>query len=878
MRQDIRPPRLADRLLLWYCRRAFIEDLHGDLEEIFYQDVERGDLQRARQKYWRSVLSLIFSYAVRQRKRKAAHHYLSSNRNDLTMFLNYCKVATRSLAKQRFFTIINVAGLAIGMSFSLLLIAMLAYLRKYDTFHVHKDNIYRVISQTDDHVNTREYATTPPLLAEKIKNEYAHAEEVVRINRTFSAEARFGLKELPLQGYFTDPEFLEMFTFPLIKGNKSIALQKPNTMVITELAADKMFGGEDPIGKVVTMGDYGDFEVTGVMKDYPVGSHLQFEVLGSYVSLENYQQREKPAADYKPWQDFEGDYVYMLLPENHATADVDNYLTSVSTALYKDEPHFKAGFQLQSLNDIVPGTSLRRSIGPEWDYTSFVVFGFLTLLILLPACFNYANISIARALKRSKEIGLRKVVGGQNKQIFFQFMMETVIICLVSLVLAYGIFLIVKPEFLSMLVAAATLDLTPDATMIACFVLFAMLVGVLAGAVPAIYFARMNPIQALRQQAPARGMKRMSFRKTLIVGQFALSLGFIMALVISFSQYKASINYNFGFTQENILDVDLQGVDPLLFRGEFSRLSSVSQVSMSSNILGTGGIGNIWLQKKQEADSVEVFFTSIDQHYIPNLKLELVAGKNFSDDLPANGQYIIVNEEFIKNAGMTSAADAIGKNIQLPAREATIVGVARNFHYFSLREPIKSFFFTYDQSRWRYANLKITSTDILSTFTDMEAVWKPLGGEKKFKAEFFDDEISEAYQTYFVLVKMCGFLGLLAISISCLGLLGMVVYTAETRTKEIGVRKVMGASTWQLTVLMSKGYVQLMMIAAVIAIPATYLFFYKILSQTNFYQIEIGVWEILLSLAIMLLLGISTVLSQTLKAARANPVDTLRYE
>jgi len=878
MKKPIRPPRLADRLFEWYCNRAAVEDLHGDLEELFFLNLQRMPIWKARLFYWRSVLSMMFSYALKKRKRKAAYHHFSTN-NSLTMLANYFKVATRSLAKQRFFTTINVLGMSIGMSFSLLFIALISFLRLYDTFHVNNDRIYRVNSMIDDRVRNNEYASSPMALGEKIKHEYSGVEEVVRVSTAFSAEAKYETLEIPLRGYFADPAFLEVFTFPLIKGNKSTALSKPNSILITEKAAVKMFNEQEPIGKIITLGGFGDFEVTGVLKDIPKYSHMQFEIVSPYIAWETYRKNSEQQETRSPWEEFRGNYVYMLLPEGHDTEALTDYLTSVSREVYTGNEKFSAEFQLQALNDIAPGKELYNEIGPDWGYASLSIFGFLTLLILLPACFNYANISISRSLKRAKEIGLRKTVGGQSNQIFTQFIVETVLITLCSLFLAYGIFLLVKPEFMAMLVSAEGLDLDPDAITIICFVLFAIVVGVGAGAVPALYFSRMNPIQALKSKAPAKGVARISFRKILITGQFALSLGFIMAVVIVLKQYRSSVNYDFGFNQANILDVDLKGVDPLLFRNEFSKLSSVESVSLSSHVIGTQGSSSIWLKSVQQSDSLEVFYAAIDHNFLPNLNIEVVAGKNFGENLPDNGKYIIVNEEFVRQFKLGTPVDAINRTVVLSdSAEVIIAGVVKNFHYMHLREPVRSFFFQYDAKQLHYANLKIHSSDMLSTFNDLEATWKVLAGDLKFEAQFFDDEIEEAYSVYFVMVKICGFLGMLAISISCLGLLGMVVYTAETRTKEIGIRKVMGASSFQLAIMLSKGYVRLMLIAAMIAIPITYVFFDKGLLNSSYYRVEIGVVEILISLMIMLVLGLATVLSQTIKASRSNPVDTLRYE
>lgn len=871
-----KPPRLAERFFSWYCHSTAMEDLHGDLEELFYLDLEKMSVRRARWRYRQRVVSLLFSYAVKKRKQKASYHHYSFTSFHPAMLKNYFLIATRNLAKHKLFTVINALGLAVGMSIGLLLIALLSFLWRYDTFHVNKDRIYRVVSYTNDKRSTLPFATAPAPVAQALHDGFTGVEEVVRINSSLSAEASYKGKDIPLRGYYADANFLRVFTFPLLKGNVASALTKPNSMIMTEAAVEKMFGDEDPIGKVIEMQGQ-DFEITGVLRDHPKNSHMQFEVVASYQTW--LQQASASAQTINTWFDPTSSYIYLLLPAQHDLQAIENYINKVSAPIYAQSKDFKAQFKLQALNDIAPGPDLRYQIGPEWDYSSLGIFIFLVILILLPACFNYANISISRALRRMKEIGLRKTMGGQRSQIFIQFVVEAIVITMIALVMSYYIFTLVRAEFVNMLVDSSAVDLTPDLRTIIYFGGFALFVGLIAGIVPAMYFAKLTPVQALKTQPASKGLTAINFRKVLIVSQFALSLGFIMSVVIVFNQYRHTLNHNFGFDQENILDVELQGTDPQIFRNEFAKLPAAQAISMSSGIMGTGGVESVWIKEKNLVDSLEVYQMFVDDKYIANLNLSLIAGNNFTEDIARNKEHVIINEEFLKTLKLTNAAEALGQVIVLTdGEEVTVGGVLKNFHYTSLRDPIKSFFFRYNPSRFAYANIKMVTTDAFSSISEMEASWKTFAGEKKFIAKFFDDEISDAYSSYFGMIKICGFLGLLAITISCLGLLGMVVFTVENRIKEIGVRKVMGASASSVIMLLSKDFMKLMLIAAVIAIPLTYLFFEKVYLQLQYYHADIGVLDIGLSLLIMLSLGVTTILSQTVRAAKANPVDSLRHE
>jgi putative ABC transport system permease protein len=873
MKKQVHPPRLANALFAWYCRNAAIEDLEGDLEEIFYSDLKVDSPWKAQVKYWIMVISLMFSYSVKKRKRQAAYHPLASTAG-IGLFVNYFKVSSRSLARNRFFTVINVLGLAVGMSISLLFISMITYVSRYDTFHEKRDRIFRVTTRTNDQSNVRDFASSPAPLAEKIRAELPGIDEVVHIQKTLAGTAVTDKKEIPLNGYFSNEGFFRVFTFPLLKGNARTALQKPMSIVLTESAAKKSFGDEDAFGKTLEIEPWGSFEITGIMKDHPKASHLYFEVIASYNSLPWVQQHSGD------WSDFRDHYTYLLFSKSASVRDLETYLDSISKETSSDEKT-QYSYAVQSLNDIVPGKEYFNEIGHEWSYPAFMIFGVLTFLILLPACSNYTNISISRTLKRAREIGLRKTVGGQRNQIFTQFITETVLVTLVALAGSFLIFTQIRGQFLALLVSADGLELVADLETIIYFLLFAVFTGFMAGVIPAAYFSKLNPVQALKNVGAPKSLRKFSFQKSLVVVQFALSLGFIMAVIIVLKQYRETLNYDLGFQQTNILNVELQGTDPARFRNEFSRLASVEKVSMSSAIIGTYLSGQVTVfPSENPADSLATSQIYCDENYIHNLGIDLLAGTTFpTGNKNAGERFIMVNEEFLKAYKIPSPADAINMTFIIDdSVEVAITGVVKNFHYNNLREPIRSLIFRNDPSKFSYANLAVSSTDIYRSIEEMEEVWATLGSNEKFRSRFFADEIADTYSFYFSMIKICGFLGFLAITISCLGLLGMVVFTTENRMKELGIRKIMGATSWQLAMLLSKGFLKLMLIAALIAVPVTYILFDKFMLQIQYYRFEIGGAEVVLSLLIMLVLGGATIFSQTLKAAASNPVDTLKTE
>jgi ABC-type antimicrobial peptide transport system permease subunit len=789
------------------------------------------------------------------------------------MLESYLKIALRNIVRHKAFSILNAFGLALGMSVSLLVISFYSYVSSFDDFHAQKENIYRVISTLEKGLRRDDLASAPAALAKKLQDEYVGTSEIIRINSSFSGEIVSDKLNLPVQGYYADANFFSVFDFEMIRGNSRTALSMPNSIVLTESMAKKIATSGDLLGHSIEIEGIGNFEVTGIIKDQR-RTHFLFEVLISFNSLPAKIRGEENNPDQ--WTSYKDQYIYLLANNSSNTAKLQQSLDRIAKDVFSQSKDAKAAFKLQPLGDITPGPDLENSIGPDTDYTLIVVFGTISLLILLPACFNYANISIARALKRSKEIGLRKTMGGVKTQIFFQFITETVSITVISLLGAIIIFMLIRPDFEDMM-PGSWLDLSITWEMLAMFLLFAVTAGFLTGAFPALHFAGLNPIQALRSRSNSKGFSRMRVRRILIIFQFALSFCFIVLLIVFSRQYRYNLNFDYGFDTENILDVELQGVDPVTFKSEFSSLSAIRDLSMSSGILGLS-YSSTFVREQAGADSMQVSQLFVDANYVGNMGLQLLAGQNFPNIPSRQEQHILVNEEFLRVWQIASPMDALGKTFTVDGKMLEVIGVLKNFHFASLQIPIKSFFLRTDPSRYTYANLKVASNDIHTTRTTMEKLWSRLSDTRKFEAHFFDDEMEGLYHFYWALLKLIGFLGLLAISISILGLLGMVIYTTETRTKEVGIRKVFGASEANLIYLLSKDFFKLMLWAIGFAIPVCVLLFDNFLSAMQYYRVSINEWDILASLVIFFLVGIATIASQTWKAAGANPIDTLRYE
>jgi len=855
------------------CAPHVRETVIGDLHERYALRATRVGVEKANYFYIKEVLGLVRPSIIARKNSSPQSAFFNFD-----MLANYFKTATRNLSKNTFFTTLNVFGLALGMSLNLLFVAMIVFMYRFDNFHPNKEHIYRVITHVRDRHENPSFASVPIGAAQLLNGNFAGVEKVVRIHQSLPRNVRYAETKIPLNGYFVDAEYLSMFNFPLLQGNAATSLANPNTMVITEAAAARIFGKKDPMGKLISIEPYGDVMITGVAKNMPKNSHLKAEALVSFATLTSHHGSSF-TDDEKNWNNFYNSYTYLQLSDNLSPSVLEAFLNGIAKEKYT-KPEFQASFELQRFDKIVPGPELDNDMGNEWSYQEMLLMGVLPMIILFAACSNYVSLAISQSLKRMKEIGVRKVMGARKRQIFIQFVMESTIIMLAAVTLSYFFFEMIRRETLSLTAELDWVDLNPTLGLFAGFLAFAILVGFVSGIVPALHFAKTAPVLALKgkeQQTKTGGL--FSLRKLVITLQFILSLGFTFAVLVMGQQYQYSINYDFGFKQEKILNVDLQQTDPQLVKNEFGKLSFVALISMSSHPLGAGKVPGLHVKRVASPDSIDASTMAIDENFITNMGLHLVLGRSFTNNAGENSRLIIINEVFAKKLSPDDASGAIGQVVILPdKREVSVAGILKDFHYASLQSPIGNFFFEYAPEKFNYANFHLQSTNETHAFSEMEAAWKSVGKGEKFKAEFLADQIRNAYSFYNQIMKMWGFMGLLAITIACLGLLGTVVFTVKNRVKEVSIRKVMGASSGSLVYLLSRDFIVLLVIAGVITIPGVYLLMELMLSEAQYYNAPIGAFEIVISLAVVLALGLATIFSQTLKAANTNPVDNLRME
>lgn len=817
------------------------------------------------------------------------------------MIKNYFKVGIRNIIKYKVFSFINIFGLAVALSVCMLIILMLADQRSYDQFHVKKDRIYRVLSKVKDSVTPN--ASSPFPLANTMKEEYSIVEDATQLIPGVGGDATYKQKTVEMSGFFADTSFFEVFSFELVEGDKSRALDRPNSIVISQNLAQQLFGEAEAVGKRLEFTnrglkllkfdfgsdpgsapvDWGSFTITGVVAPDQYKSHVQFEVLISASSLPALYHQEKKQDLSDNWRRYSNSYTYLVLkpdvPEQELTIALDN----LADQKYSEFGEL-AGIRLipQHLNAITPGIFVGNPISLRLPLEAYYFLGFLALVIMLSACLNYTNLSIARALTRAREIGVRKVTGAKRRDLIFQFLSESVLTVLFALVLAYFLLIGVKPAFMELWANKyLNFDLQGGWLVYLVFLGLALLVGLISGTYPAIYLSRYSPISVLKNLSSEK-VRKLGMRKLLSTFQFLVSLFFIITSLLIYNQFRHYMDFEYGFDSENLVNIPLQGNDYERLKSEFSTIPEVAAISASAYIPATAmSQGSIKMQRvESENEWVISERMSVDSSFISNFGLTIIAGRNLPTEKTSNPT-ILINEAAVKALGYEHASEVIGQFLQAGSfsEPVEVVGVMKDFKFQTpvMEDGIGPLLFYYKPEGFSYLNIKIASADIVGTLAKLEDRWKNVDTAHPFTYYFFDDQLVRVNQWLGDLVSIISFIAFLAIVIACLGMLGIATYTAERKIKEVGIRKVLGANELNIALLLSRGFLATLAIAVAIGVPLSH-FINQLWLQNFPNRVNFGWSTILLGSVILLALGLLTIGSQTIQAARRNPVDSLRNE
>ena len=886
------PPQFFLRFFRWFCHPRLVKPIEGDLMELYDEHVREVGKRKADLKFMKDVLLLVRKDII---KPSDGTYRI----NTYGMFKNYFKVGIRNILKYKMFSFINVFGLAVAMSVCMLIILMLADQKSYDEFHKDKEQVYRIIGTPVK--GSMPYATVPMPIAETLKKEYPMVEEATFLRRGLGGDATFDQKTVELRGYFTDNGFFDIFSYPMVHGDPGTALSTPNTIVISKEKAYQLFNTENPVGKVIgfqdrglSMMDFdgdrppvdlGEFTIVGVIDMSSNKSHLDFEAIASISTLPSLYKKELLSDVEEDWEYYWAGYSYVKVTPETTEAALNGALASVTTSKYMEskelEDEMIREFELvgQSISDITPGILINNEASFRLPEVAYYILSVLALVIMVMACLNYTSLSIARSLTRMKEIGVRKVTGATRSNLIYQFLTESIITVMLALVVATFLLYFTKEAFMNLWFNKyLNFELSSSLPVYLIFVAFAAVVGLIAGTYPALFLSKRQPVFALKATGASAG--KWGMQKVLNVSQFVVSLVFIVTSMVIYNQFKHYTEFEYGFNSENILNIPLQSNDYEMLSSEFSKVTGVSNISACDYIPATGTTNILEIKNKNEELDPYIFMQfNVDQQFVSNLGLELLTGQYFTPG-QEEGRYIVINESAVEELGYDTPQDALGEIWTKNNDESLqIIGVIKNFRASLLinGDKIRPLALVNNSEDFNYLNVRISEGNPRKTIADLEDIWKSVDSTHEFEYEFYDNELANTNLAIFDIVTIIGYISFLAILIACLGMLGMATYATERRTKEVGIRKVLGAAEMKLVLILSKSFLKLLAISILIAAPLSY-FINRFWLDNLPNRVDFGFGTVVIGSLLMLGLGLITIGSQTFRAARQNPVESLKDE
>ena len=649
------------------------------------------------------------------------------------MIRDHFKIAFRILKKNSLFSSINIVGLAISMSVGILMILLISELNSFDNFHEEKDNIYRVTTSRTFAGKRKYFAASSYYIGNQIKQQVPDVANVAIVGGRMLADLKTIEKDISIEGYYASSSFFDVFSFKLIKGNPQTALKNPNGIILTSSTAFKLFGNEDPMGQIIAIKGNNNFQngiITGIIEDPPINSHMRFEALVSLKTLDN--NIKDLGSDFKndPGNFYFG-YVYLILKDKAKKEEVE-YAMNQLMSDYNAKNNKEVIHQLQPLSSFVTSDLFINRTGPSFSQRKIYIMMGLTFIVLISACFNYTNLSLARALRRSKEIGIRKVVGANRYQVFLQFIIEAIILSLIALIGGLIVFLLIKPGFLNLPNSTARgyqlFSLQMNYSLLLYFILFAIGIGFIAGFIPAIYLSKFKFSTIFNDASKVKIFSGIGLRRILTVFQFTLSIGLIMCAVLVRNQYDFALNYNLGYNTENIVNVKIKGDYAELLENEYAQMSAVVKTSKSSVILGEGSATMGIVATEDKSIETKILVNEVDNNYLDMHEFDILAGSGFLTPLSeGEPKYIIVNETLVKALALGSPEESIGKNIWRNENKLQILGVVGDFVNVSLNlSYANAFAFVQTNKIDHYLTLgvKIEGKDTHATLVELEEHYK----------------------------------------------------------------------------------------------------------------------------------------------------------
>jgi putative ABC transport system permease protein len=792
------------------------------------------------------------------------------------MFINYFKTAWRNLLKNKFYSTINITGLAIGLAVGIMVLMWVQDELSYDSFHRNADNIYKINSHLGKGSDAQVWEGSPAPLAVFCKQSIPEVVNTVRIKQRWDQILfTYGDKKfVETNSAFVDPSFFSVFDFKLLKGNAAKPFRDNNSVILTSSVAKKYFGTEDALGKIIKT-EKDNFVVTGVLEDFPENSSIQYDMLLPMSLFAKQFTADGGNGDWKTIDEDLGNFQYNIYLQVQKNTSAETVAKKISQ-LYLDKRKGEVGvkddfFTLQPLKTL----HLIAADGNSNAMQTVRIFFIVAILILFIACINYVNLSTARSMLRSKEVSVRKIIGAGRTQLFIQFIIESALLFLFASLLAFFLIYLLLPLYNNLSGKHLLFSLANGDVWI---VVGSAIIGTLAmaGIYPALLLSSFKPIQAIKGKL-SLGIGNAAFRKILVVTQFVFSVGLIIGTIVIANQLKYIREKDLGYNKEYVFSFGLRSDMHDHFdaaREELLKQPGVLNIAASDNsVVGVNSTtGDTYWNGKETGRMFLIHPNGIDKNFIPLLKMQMIAGNNFTGS-KSDSVHLILNETAVKEADIK---DPIGKNFTLWDRKGTIIGVVKDFNFASLKQSIEPAIFYYDPPGWRMY-IKTTGKDASKAIAAAQKVWKEYTNDFPFSYSFLDDDFNKMYQADQRTGVLFNVFAMVAIIISCLGLFGLATYTAQVKTKEIGIRKVLGASITNITNLLAKEFILLVLTAFLIAAPLAWFAMNKWL-QDFAYRINISWWVFALAGISALLIALLTVSFQAIKAALANPVKSLRTE
>lgn len=869
----VQPPRWADRLVVRLCPAHLLEEVLGDLHERFTLQVHRIGEAKARSQYWWEVLRYLRT-VIFQRQPSS---FTQPARTD--MIRNYFKVARRNVYRNKGYSLINVTGLGLGLACAILIFAIVRFHLSFDTYHTKKDRIYRITTEFRQDGIARE-ANAPQPMGKAFSNDYTFADKVAMVyndnEELISIPSASDNRRFEEQVTFAEGAFFDIMDFTFIKGDRDSLLARPNTAILTERMARKFFGDQDPINQVFRVGNELDFKVSAIMKDLPMNTDRQDEIYLSYSNLKDYDSWLAGES----WPGIAGGMnCFVLLKPSVPASDVDKVFPDLAKKYYNERDAKIFWFKLQHLSDFHFNTELGGYISKGNLLALALIGGFL----LITACVNFVNLATAQALRRSKEIGVRKVLGSQRTQVFWQFMTETLMITAIAMTLGFGLAQLSIPYVITLLNLPLGFDSVLYGSDLLTFLpILLLVVTFVAGFYPALVLAGFQPVLALKGKLSQKHTGGFTMRRGLVVAQFAISQLLIIGTVVIASQMQYAKQADMGFTKDAIIMFPVPERQPATintFQNELAKIAGVEDMSFCSRAPASTDWASVTFgfDTRLEKENFDIVVKAADDRYVSTFDLQVVAGRNLSRSDTVRD--FLINETAVAKLGLKSPEDALGKRIEigLSNSKGIIVGVVKDFHNQSFHQAIQPLCIV-SSTRW-YSDVavKVNPSNLASTISAIEDVWKKTFPERVYEYEFLDEQIGRFYEIDSMILRLIQVAASIAIFICCLGLYGLVSFMAAQKTKEVGVRKVLGASAQNILWLFGREYTRLLMVAFMLAAPLAWWVMNNWLANFQ-YRIQIGSGIFLTAIATTFLVALLTVGYQTTRAALANPVDSLRNE